>query len=72
MANGKRPQSTGEHIVALYGHITGVKRDVDTIRCNQKHIHEDIDKISSKVDKLLYLLIGALISAVIAIIETYR
>ena len=72
MANGKKPHSTGEHIIALYGHITGVKRDVDTIRCNQKHIHEDIDKISTKVDKLLYLLIGALVSGLVAIIEAYR
>jgi len=72
MANGKKPHNTGEHIIALYGHITGVKRDVDGIRCAQKHIHSDIDKISSKVDKLLYILIGALISGVIAIIENFR
>jgi hypothetical protein len=29
MANGKKAQTTGEHIIALYGHVTGVKRDVD-------------------------------------------
>jgi hypothetical protein len=28
MANGKEPKTTGEHIVALYGHITAVKRDL--------------------------------------------
>jgi hypothetical protein len=28
MANGKEPKTTGEHIIALYGHITGVKRDL--------------------------------------------
>ena len=72
MANGKKPRSTGEHLISIYGYITGVKREVDTIRCNQKHIHEDIDNISSKVDKLLYLLIGALISGIVAIIDAYR
>jgi hypothetical protein len=25
MANGKEPRTTGEHIIALYGHITGCK-----------------------------------------------
>ncbi len=72
MANGKRPQTTGEHIISLYGHVTGVKKDVDNIRCTQKHIHEDIDKIHGKVDKLLYILIGALISGVVAIIERFN
>ena len=69
MANGKRPQTTGEHIISLYGHVTGVKKDVDNIRCTQKHIHEDIDKIHGKVDKLLYILIGALVSGVIAFVQ---
>jgi hypothetical protein len=35
----KELRTTGEHIIALYGHVTGVKRDVDQIRC--KNIHED-------------------------------
>jgi len=69
MANGKKPQTTGEHIISLYGHVTGVKKDVDNIRCTQKHIHEDIDKIHGKVDKLLYILIGALVSGVIAFVQ---
>jgi hypothetical protein len=32
MANGKEPKTTGEHIVALYGHITGVKRDLKELK----------------------------------------
>ena len=69
MANGKNPRTTGEHIVSLYGHVTGVKKDVDNIRCTQKHIHQDIDKIHGKVDKLLYILIGALVSGVVAFVQ---
>ncbi len=65
----KKPQTTGEHIISLYGHVTGVKKDVDNIRCTQKHIHRDIDKIHGKVDKLLYILIGALVSGVIAFVQ---
>jgi hypothetical protein len=26
MANGKNPKTTGEHLVALYGHVTGLKK----------------------------------------------
>jgi hypothetical protein len=26
MANGKSPKTTGEHLVALYGHVTGLKK----------------------------------------------
>jgi hypothetical protein len=28
MANGKEPKTTGEHLVALYGHVTGLKKDI--------------------------------------------
>jgi hypothetical protein len=58
MANGKKPETTGEHIISLYGHVTGVKRDVDQIRCTQKHIHEDIEKLGGKVDKIYWVLLA--------------
>ena len=57
----KEPKTTSEHIIALYGYITGLRRDVNTIKNNHlKHIHQDIDKLHGKVDKLLYALIGGL------------
>jgi hypothetical protein len=47
----KRPKTTGEHIVALYGHITGLKKDISTIKNNHlAHMHEDIEKINEKLD----------------------
>ena len=62
----KNPKTTSEHIIALYGYITGLRRDVNTIKNNHlKHIHQDIDKLHGKVDKLLYALIGGL-GAVVA------
>ena len=49
----KKPRTTGEHIVALYGHIKGLTREINTIKTNHlKHMHQDIDKIDSKFDKL--------------------
>ena len=47
----KRPRTTGEHIVALYGHVTGLKKSIHIIQNNHlKHMHEDIEKINDKID----------------------
>ena len=37
------PKTTREHILSLYGHISGVKK-------NLKHVHEDVDKLGGKID----------------------
>lgn len=48
----KKPKTTGEHIIALYGHITGIKRDLSNLKTNHlKHMHDDIDKINEKLDQ---------------------
>ena len=47
----KRPRTTGEHIVSLYGHVTGLKKDISTIKNNHlAHMHEDIEKIDQMLD----------------------
>jgi len=57
----KEPKTTGEHIVSLYGHIKGLKTDIHTIKNNHlKHMHDDIDKTSKKIDYILGLIIAAL------------
>jgi len=61
MANGKNPKTTGEHLIALYGHITGLKR-------GQEHMHDDLSSLTSKVDKLLYILLAGLLGAILAIV----
>ena len=78
MANGKKAQTTGEHLVALYGHVTGLKKDISVIKNNHlKHIHEDLNKVhkkvestSGKIDKLLYVIIAALLAAVFAFVKS--
>tara|TARA_A100001201_G_scaffold81530_1_gene72719 strand:- start:475 stop:618 length:144 start_codon:yes stop_codon:yes gene_type:complete len=43
------PKTTREHIVSLYGHVTGLKKDISQIKNNHlKHIHEDVDKLGGK------------------------
>jgi len=53
------PKSTREHIIALYGYLTGVKRDISQIKNNHlKHMHADIDKLGGKVDKIYWVLLA--------------
>ena len=66
MANGKEPKTTGEHIVALYGHITGVKRDLRELREESSQMHE---KFERKFDSLTWWIIGGL-GSTIAILLT--
>ena len=48
----RKPKTTGEHLIALYGHITGIKRDISNLKSNHlKHMHKDIDKIHEKLDQ---------------------
>jgi hypothetical protein len=57
----KRPKTTGEHIVALYGHITGLKKSISTIQNNHlKHLHQDVEKINDKFDKLIFWIVGGI------------
>jgi len=50
----------------MYGYITGLKREIYIIKNNHlKHLHQDVDKLHGKVDKLLYVILGGL-GAIIA------
>jgi hypothetical protein len=46
------PKNTREHIISLYGHISGVKK-------NLKHVHEDVEKLGGKIDKVYWVLLAA-------------
>ena len=66
----KQPKTTSEHIIALYGHIKGLKATICSIRNNDlKHIHGDIDKLHSKIDRLLWWIIGGLGAIMLTIVS---
>ena len=65
MANGKEPKTTGEHIIALYGHITGLKRDLKELREESSHMHE---KFERKFDALTWWIIAGLGSTIAILI----
>ena len=69
----KQPKTTSEHIIALYGHIKGLKSAICSIRNNDlKHMHQDIDKLHSKIDRLLYWLLGGLGATVLTIVGVFK
>ena len=52
------PKNTREHIISLYGHVTGLKKDISQIKNNHlKHIHEDVEKLGGKIDKIYWVLL---------------
>ena len=65
MANGKQPEDTWEHLMALYGHVEGLKKDV-------KHLHEDVAKIEKKVDNMLYWIIAAAFTTIITLVGLFN
>ena len=68
----KQPKTTSEHLISIYGYITGLKREVSSIKNNHlKHIHEDIDKLHSKIDKVLYAILGGLSATILTLIGLF-
>ena len=64
------PKTTREHIISLQGHVTGLKRDISNIKTNHlKHMHEDIDKLGGKVDKIYWVLLAAGGTVVLQLLE---
>ena len=53
------PKTTREHIISLHGHVTGLKKDIASIKNNHlKHIHGDIDKLGGKINKIYWVLLA--------------
>ena len=68
----KQPKTTSEHLISIYGYITGLKREVSSIKNNHlKHIHEDIDKLHGKIDKVLYAILGGLGATILTLIGLF-
>ncbi len=66
------PKTTREHIIALQGHITGLKRDVQNIKTNHlNHMHKDIDSLGGKVDKIYWVLLATVGAVALQLIEKF-
>ena len=68
----KQPKTTSELLISIYGYITGLKREVSQIKNNHlKHLHEDVDKIHGKVDKLIYIILGGLGATILTLVGLF-
>jgi len=65
------PKTQREHLISLYGHVTGVKKDVYAIKKNQTHIHNDIEKLGGKVDKIYWVLLAAVGTVAMSLIGVF-
>ena len=53
------PKTTREHIISLHGHVSGLKKDIASIKTNHlKHMHNNIDKLGGKIDKIYWVLLA--------------
>ena len=68
----KKPKTVGEEIVSLYGHITGLKKDISHLKTNHlKHLSCSVYKIEKKVDNIIYWLIGGIGALIITLISLF-
>ena len=58
------PKTTREHIVSLYGHIKGVKKDI-------AHMHKGIHDLGGKIDKIYWGLLSAVGAVAILVLERF-
>ena len=56
------PKTTREHILSLYGHISVVKK-------NLKHVHQDVENLGGKIDKIYWGLLTGAGTAVLFVLE---
>ena len=53
------PKTIRENIISLQGHITGIKKDVATIKNNHlKHMRLRIRDLGGKIDKIYWVLLA--------------
>ena len=75
---GITPEGDSEHIISLYGHVKGVEREIEIIKTNhhahldQKitHVHEDVEKLGGKIDKIYWVVITTVGAVGLVFIET--
>jgi len=52
MANGKQPETEGEHIIAIYGHIEGLKKGHEVFDNNLNRVEVKLDKFENHLINL--------------------
>ncbi len=68
----KKNKTVGEEIINLYGHITGVKKDILHLKNNHlKHLSDSVNKIEKKVDYIVWYIIAGMGALIITLISLF-
>ena len=66
------PKSVRENIISLQGHITGLKRDVASIKNNHfKHMSLRIRDLGGKIDKIYWVLLAMVGTIALQLFQHY-
>ena len=64
-AKRKTTKTTGEHLVSLYGYVTGFKKQID-------HLHQDLSKLERKTDTVIYWIIGGAFTTILTLVGLFN
>ena len=66
MASGNKlnPKTTREHLLSIYGYITGLKKDV-------KHMHEGVHDLGGKIDKIYWVVLATVGAVAFQLLDKY-
>ena len=66
------PKSVRENIISLQGHITGLKKDVASIKNNHlKHMSARINDLGGKIDKIYWVLLAMVGTIALQLFQHY-
>jgi len=66
------PKTLRENIISLQGHITGLKKDVASIKNNHlKHMSKRIHDLGGKIDKIYWVLLAMVGTIALQLFQHY-
>ena len=66
------PKTIRENIISLQGHITGIKKDVATIKNNHlKHMSKRIHDLGGKIYKIYWVLLAVVGAVALQLFQHY-
>ena len=66
------PKTIRENIISLQGHITGLKKDVASIKNNHlKHMSTHIHDLGGKIDKIYWVLLAVVGTIALQLFQHY-
>jgi hypothetical protein len=69
----RNPKTLDGTLQDLYGHVTGLQKDIRTIRDNHiKHLHEDVGKLDKKVDNVIWATLAAAFTTILTLVGLFN